>query len=126
MQSATASVQTTRHVQTFVDRRLWVDHASTEDPQAELSFAWTWVSERDASTRVQEIVVLDADGGVTSTTTLDATDLTRAALDPVRIPPDELLVAGPGWSVESRLVADDVTVASCTVSQADWDAANQG
>ena len=56
----------------------------------------------------------------------DVSDRSIAVLNPVTIPSTTLDSAGPGWTVESRLVSNGATVASCTVSQEDWDGAGQG
>jgi Mce-associated membrane protein len=123
VQSVTASVHTSRHVQTFVDRRLWVTHASTEPAQTALSVTWTWVDTGPTSARrSHEIDILDADGDVVSTIEQEVAFDHPAVLDPLRITPSELSAAGAGWTVGSRLVSDGTTVASCTVSQQGWDA----
>ncbi|KQY23086.1 hypothetical protein ASD16_10905 [Cellulomonas sp. Root485] len=128
VRSATASVQASRHVQTFVDRRLWVTRASTEADQTALSITWTWVDTGPSpARRVHEIDILDADGMVVSTIEQEVAFDHPAVLDPVRITPSDLSSAGgPGWTVESRLVSDGTTVASCVVSQQDWDAVHRG
>ena len=125
--SVTASAQASRHVQTFVDRRLWVARSSTEPAQTALSVTWTWADTGPTSARrSHEMDLLDAEGEVVSTLEQDVPFDHAAVLDPLRITPSELSAGGPGWTVESRLVSDGTTVASCTVSQDDWDAANQG
>jgi len=76
--------------------------------------------------RSHEIDILDADGGVVATIEQDVAFDSPAVLDPLRITPFDLSAGGPGWTVESRLVSDGVTVASCTVSQEVWDAVDRG
>jgi Mce-associated membrane protein len=127
VQSPTASVEATRHVQTFLDRRLWVTRSSVEPAQTALSITWTWVhADLSTARRAHEIDILDADGEVVSVIEQELPFDSPAVLDPLRITPFDLSGGGPGWTVESRLVADGVTVASCTVSQDDWDAIRPG
>ena len=126
VESVTASVDASRHVQSFVDRRLGVTRASTQEPTTELSITWTWVDPAaSTSRRVHEIDIVDADGDVVSTIEQDVAFDSPAVLQPLRITPFDLSGGGPGWTVESRLVSDGLTVASCTVSQADWDGVDE-
>ncbi|GEK22473.1 RDD family protein [Cellulomonas xylanilytica] len=127
VESVTASVDSTRHVQTFLDRRLWVTRSSVEPAQTALSITWTWVdADLGATRRTHEIDLLDADGEVVSVIEQELPFDSPAVLDPMRITPFDLSAGGRDWTVESRLVADGVLVASCTVSQGDWDSVHLG
>jgi len=42
------------------------------------------------------------------------------------VPAEDLAEAGPGWSAQTRLVADGVVVGACTIDAADWEAADLG
>ncbi len=70
--------------------------------------------------------ILDADGQVVTELEQELGARSTVVLDPVTIEAADLENAGPGWTVESRLVSNGTVVASCTVSQQDWDRANRG
>lgn len=127
VQTATASVEGSREVASYVDQRMWLTRPSTDLSQTRLSIGWTWYDTDLMSVdRLVATDILDADGHVVTEIEQVLGDRSVAVLDAVTIDAADLENAGRGWTVESRLVSDGVIVASCTVSEQDWDGANRG
>ncbi|KQR11916.1 RDD family protein [Cellulomonas sp. Leaf334] len=127
VQTATASVAGSREVLAYVDQRLWLTRPSTDLSQTRLSIGWTWYDTDLMSVdRMVATDILDADGQVVTEHEQEPGARSIAVLDPVTIEAADLENAGRGWTVESRLVSNGATVASCMVSQEDWDSAGQG
>lgn len=125
--TAIASVVGSREVAAYVDQRLWLTRPRTDLSETRLVIGWTWYGAAPMSVdRRVATDILGADGQVVTEIEQELGDRDIAALDPVTIEAAALEYAAPGWTVESRLVSDGATVASCTVSQEDWEAADQG
>lgn len=127
VQTATASVEGSREVASYVDQRLWLTRPSTDLSQTRLTIGWTWY-DTDLMSIDRRVAtdILDADGQVVTEIEQELGARSTVVLDAVTIEAADLENAGQGWTVESRLVSNGVVVGSCTVSQQDWDSANRG